>query len=564
MHIAFKRLSFSFILALIAGGALLAQQTPNNSTPAGASSPQIDREEVRVAPVNFINRNNTPFTNQQRAQDLRAGETMADTVVANQQDDRAGITVRRIYNADQQGFGADVFIIKPNATYGHINRIQRVITGYLMKAFEYNQADAEVLSRFILYYNARQRGQMDRLKDRYSAAVIESLDPASAGIDRSYRNWAGRSQIILPLRQSAVRPGGQDLNNAEIQRETGNAPEQEKTQANQVIDNRNRDEQGKLEQKAEENRQQQQQNQQAQNEVTQQQQETGRRIQQLNQDPVRNADQIKQEQQKQEELTNKQEELQQKQEQLKQEEQQIQQQKQEVAQNQQQPAAQDQNKPASADEQKKEEQVAANQQQQPAAQEQKPEEAAGNVVGSKILFLRVLRYLNNGHYNNELWTIDAERDDTLFRGPYANICGRNFTVIEGQGVLVIGYNGANHEDGNHHLVLLDPETLAEKKTTEQVVFWRTPIWQFRDAIYAIQEDNGQFYLARFKNDLTFEARSSEPISMNSDVTFFQNKIYVTGKAPSGDATNIKVFNLDDLRHLKTIDPQSATPASGTT
>ncbi len=564
MKFALRSIALALLLLLAPAGWLLAQQPPPTTGGAGANddTPQVEREEVRVAPVNFINRSNARFTQRQRLQDIEVGSGVASSVVGEeQQGERAGISVRRVYKAGEPGFGADIFTIQANANYGHINRIQRVLTGYLMTAFEYSQADAEVLSRFVLYYNARQRGQIDRLKQRYATAVIESLDPAKAGIDRTYRNWPGRTELILPLRQSAVRPGGQDLNNAEIQRETGNVSQQEKDQVNQVIDNRNKDEQAKLEEKEQDIQKQQEQVKQEQQDIARQQQETGRRIEQLNQDPVRNAEQIKQEEQKQEELVQKQEELKQKEEELKEQEQAVQEQKQEVAEAQEQ--AQKQEETAATDE-KKVEQVAANQQteEKPAQQEEKKEEeAAGNVVGSKILFLRVLRYLNNGHYNNELWTIDAEKDDTLFRGPYTNICGRNFTVIEGQGVLVIGYKGSSHEDGNHHLVLLDAETLEEKKTTEQVIFWRTPIWQFRDAIYVVQEDQGQYYLARFGQDLSFQGRTSEPISMNSDVTFFQSKIYVTGKAPSGDATNIKVFNLENLQHLKTIDPQNTATAA---
>jgi len=150
--------------------------------------------------------------------------------------------------------------------------------------------------------------------------------------------------------------------------------------------------------------------------------------------------------------------------------------------------------------------------------------------------------------------LDAAKDDALYKSPFTSICGRVFIVVPGQGVVVIGYEGTGTDASQHILALLDQEKLNLKSKTKENIYWRSPLILRDNKIYAIEIKDGNYYLSRFNPDLSLDARSSEEISGDSDITFFNEKIYVTGKAQGAGATTIKSFNRSDLKVLKTIKP----------
>ncbi len=552
-----SRLTLASFLLLAFTLGLPGQEKPDlndKKTPA----PKVSEEEIRSQRVEFINASNAPATEEQRRQSYDAGRRLADQVVATGQSTIDQVTVQRIFDPATPGFGADIITIDPKANFAHINAIQRIIMGYTQRAYEYTPADSEAVSKFILYYNARLRGKSETLEAKYSEAVMAALKPETAGIDRVYRNWAGRTQIVIPLVKNVVRPGKTDVNTGEIKKETDSTLKKDEKKQLTDLENRRKDdtdkkldqkqdqlkkEEQKIEQKKEDVRRQQ-------DEVKQQKEDTGKKIQELQRDPVKNAEEIKKQEQKQQEITRTEQDLKKQEEQVKKEETANKQEQKEVKDQKSEPAKTDQT-PAKdtgkLDTLKKENEELKKQAED---KEQKSE----NVVGEKILFLRFLKYHSDGHYSNELWLLDPKKDDTLMKSPYANICGREFVVVQGQGVLVIGYEGTADSSREHLLAMLDSEKLTLKTKSKENIYWRSPLISRDNKIYAFEVKDGQYYLTRFNPDLTVDARSSEPISGDSDVTFYNEKIYVTGKEQTGSVTNIRVFNRADLKHLKTITP----------
>lgn len=257
----------------------------------------------------------------------------------------------------------------------------------------------------------------------------------NSGNDRVYRNWAGRTQIVIPLVKNVVRPGKTDVNTGEIKKETDSTLKKDEKKQLTDLENRRKDdtdkkldqkqdqlkkEEQKIEQKKEDVRRQQ-------DEVKQQKEDTGKKIQELQRDPVKNAEEIKKQEQKQQEITRTEQDLKKQEEQVKkktankQEQKEVKDQKSEPAKTDQTPAKDT----GKLDTLKKEEQELKKQAED---KEQKSE----NVVGEKILFLRFLKYHSDGHYSNELWLLDPKKDDTLMKSPYANICGREFVVVQGR------------------------------------------------------------------------------------------------------------------------------------
>ncbi len=542
--------------ALTAVAALSAQEKP-----------RVSEEEVRAQRVDFINRSNARADVTRMKQDTENGRTIAKEVVEKKSGGKADVNVLRVYDpAKTAGFGADVVSIAPTAKIDHINMIQRVLIGYLMQAFEYNEKDAEVVSRFVLYYNARQRADVERVKQKYSDDVVAVLDPAKIGIDRRYNNWAGKTQILLPLKKNIVRPDKTDINDGEIKKDSGKVTEPEKKQLDDVQKRRQEEDKKKLDDKEKKTKEEEKkvteekkQVEKQKEEIKKEQADTNKKLEDLKKDPEKNKEEIKKTEEKKTELTKKEEEVKKKEEVVAKKEEEvkkttteIEKQKEDNKKNADNSKPTDKKDEKISDLQKENEQLKKEQKQK--------DETSANVAGEKIFFLRILRYMQGGHYSNEMWMIDAAKDDTLFRGPYTNICGRELVVLP-EGILVIGYDGA-HEDSGHSLVLLDKDTLLVKKTSKEQVFWRTPMMYKDGKVFAFEKKEGNYFLARFAGDLNREAQSSEPIAPDSDITFFKEKIYVTGTATSGNNTTIRIFNRSDLKHLKTITPPAQAAATG--
>ncbi len=577
-------LAVSILIAGLPGSALLSQDGTGagGDTTAPTGNPGLDREEIRSPRVNFINRNNRPFSEAARRQEIASGSTLADQVVANKEASNDGISIKRIFDRNAQGYGADVVTIEANANIGHINRIQRVITGYLMKAFEYSEADATAISRFVLYYNANNRRNEKLLSDKYIPAVAENIDTQKLGIDRSYRNWSGNTQMIIPIRLSAVRPGETDLNNKEINEETKDADQAEIDRLKKIQEERNREEQEKLADKTEELKKEQENLKKQEDELKREQDETedsrtdtGKRLEELRNDPnadpadVKKAEEeVKKIEEQAEEVATKIEENQQQQQENVQKQEEVKEQQQEIAEQQEQAnnnTADNTNNQTgdntgdNTNAQKVEELQKENEELK--KQQEEKEEISENVIEDKILFMRVLRYTSQGHYQNELWYIDAAKDDALQRSSYSKICSREFQVIDGAGILVTGYIGEIDDPSEHRLVLLDTENLDKKTESKERVFWNTPMINKDEKIYAIMEKDGEHYLARFNTDLTLDAASSVPVNLHSDITFYKEKIYLTGKPRSGESTTIQIFKRADLELIKTIEPPATSSAS---
>jgi hypothetical protein len=188
------------------------------------------------------------------------------------------------------------------------------------------------------------------------------------------------------------------------------------------------------------------------------------------------------------------------------------------------------------------------------AKEKDREEKSENVVGDKILFLRMVKYEEDGHYTNELWMVDAKNEETIYRSPYSNICGKEFHVLPNVGVVVIGFDGNRPAERIHRLVLLDQDKLKQKSVSKDEIFYRSHLIIKEDKIYAFEKVKDQVFFTRFNSDLTQDARSSEPVNTSSEVTFFKDKIFLTGKPSESDETVIRVLQKSDLKITKTIKP----------
>ena len=556
-------LSFLFLLAPIQGQT---RQDPDRNQ----NSPGLLEEEIRTDPVNFENRSLLRASRQRREMDINLGALLAEEVLKNGSVERNGFRITRLFEKGTPGHGADVVEILPDANFGHVNVIQRVLSGYLAEAFQYGKGDAGVLARFLLYYNASVRPRWKEVSGKYSGDVGDFLSSRYPGISTVYRDWPGKTAIVLPLKKSLVRPGQTDLDHGEVNRETHDASSSDRQELKEVQQRRREDDLNKLEEKKSEIKQEKKElNQekkdlkQEEKEIQQEKKQNEEKLTELKKNPEANREEIKKEEKRKEELTRQEEQNQTEQtenqkrtDEVANQEKQVEEQIQKTENADASEGGDSQKSPVGKSEMSQDQVAALVEENKQLKEEKKKEEQMSeNVVGEKILFLKILRYIEGGHYNNELWQIDPVKDDALSRGPFTNICGKEFLPVEGKGVVVIGYDDGEHTNDRHHLVLLDSSTLALSAMTKEEIFWRSPMIEKDGMIYAVEVIGNEYYLSRFKMDMTLDQSSSVPINPNSNVTFFKEKIYVTGQQEGTQGkTGIQVFNRSDLKLIKSINP----------
>ncbi|XDD50026.1 P83/100 family protein [Leptospira sp. WS92.C1] len=558
---------FKILIIIVSVGFSFSLFSQDNS--------KLGEKEVRSSGrVQFINRSSARAGEEVRGTNEKAGFGLAEAL--KKEPDKShtsgAISVSRIA-PEEKKFGADIFAISEDSDYGHINSIQRILAGFVKSNFGYDDKNSDILATYILYYNAIHRKDKTYVGKKYSNSVIKVLNVGSIGISKKYSEWPGKTQIIIPLVSNILSADGKDVHTDELENEVNHDLDKkkegkaEKEKFGDLQNEKNKKELEELKKRKEENVN-------KQKELSDKETKTDKELQELNKDPVKNKSQISEKKKEKDQIKKDQEVA-------KKEEQKLKEKEKEVVKKDETRKSDggsssssssssssksndssggksgDSGSKNSPDDKKSEAELkkeladTKKELETKKEEEKKKEEFDKNVVGGKILFLKTLKYLDKGHYNNELQVLDPTNDDTIFRGDFNKICGRTFEIVDGK-ALVIGF-----EDGhssNHKLILIDQETLKPTISAEDNIFWRSPMIVKGDEIYAFEEVEEKYYLSRFGKDLKKQAKSSDEISPNSNVTFYGEKIYVTGKEEGSGNIQITVFNKADLKLIKKIMP----------
>lgn len=94
---------------------------------------------------------------------------------------------------------ADILFVGSNSTVDHIDNLRRILAAYLTAAYGYNEQDAQTVAVFVTVYNAVYRGKLDVYQSKYKDAVTKNLTKDNCGLALSYKDWPGKSQIVIPL-----------------------------------------------------------------------------------------------------------------------------------------------------------------------------------------------------------------------------------------------------------------------------------------------------------------------------------------------------------------------------
>ncbi|TGN10230.1 P83/100 family protein [Leptospira ilyithenensis] len=544
---------------------------------AQSKAPLGESEIKGAKKIEFINRSLKKANPDILLENAETGKKLAASLSKSDSASVSGVTVQRIQPGGDGKLGADIFSISESQSFDHVNSIVRIVSAYLESSFQYKAGGADTLAQYVLYYNAAHRKDLKFVTGKYTEEVVKAVTADKIGIDTNYKNWSGKTQLIIPIEKNILKDSGKDVTADELEKDvnrivkdkekdpaTKQKMQDEAKKMDKLQDDKIKEEKKIVQDKKQEVAKEQKQVAEKKEELAKKEATTVANLNELKKDPVKNKAEI-------EKKTEEVKQIQQEQKATEVKEAALEQKKEELVKKEEQVAAKEEarkedgktetatTEPAKTTEAVKaaEEKVQEVQKELSQVKDElkKKEEQSDNVVNNKILFMKFIKYDADGHYSNELWAIDTKKDDALFKSPYNNICSKEFKEIPNQGVLVLGYDGEKIETRKHKLVLLDPDKLGVKKSSENAdIFWRTPIVPREDKVYVVEKFQDKYYVARFKSDLTFEARSSEAIEENSELTFFGEKIYVTGKPKEGDKTTIKIFKKEDLTLVKTIAP----------
>ena len=167
---------------------------------------EVDEPELKITgneTVEFIN-----YTGPHKVIDSleaikRIGSDMGKTIVpekASTVGNKNKYYVVHAVDASEKGkLDADILFIGPDATVDHIKNLRRIISAYLSSAYGYSEKDADTLAVFVTVYNAVYRGQYDTYNSKYKSVVMQNLSKDNCGLSTTYKEWPGKSEIVIPL-----------------------------------------------------------------------------------------------------------------------------------------------------------------------------------------------------------------------------------------------------------------------------------------------------------------------------------------------------------------------------
>ncbi len=445
-------------------------------------------------------------------------------------------------------FDADIIVIGKDARVDHIKNVRRIIAAYLQQRYSYSAEDAKSLAVFVTYYNGFYRKNLGYFKEHYKDAVLKHLSAANAGLDLTYKNWPGRSRIVIPLSDDA-KPDAGKIGEKDVMDKV------RKDEKDKGV--KDRENITKLQDK----------------EVKKKEERVGKRreeIEKRREDITKKEERLKEEKKKNEEnpdandkakkddeLKKKEDELAKDKDKLKKDEEKTAKEEKKVEEKKNEVAA---NKKSVEDDKKtnaeRKNETAAQKEARLDAKEQdlkKREEAQKNtrkedgVFEGKMYYLRVRDYSTDGKYRNDFYIIDPKARKVRVKSPFPGIVGKKYDVVD-KDVVVIGEKKTSTTI-QHYLVKLDGETLVDKEYGSDEIFWRGFVEVRDNEIYAILNKNGTFYLGKFDKNLKLLQRSEVALHEDTFFSFHEDSIYVNGAD-----RKIEVLNRADLKAAGTIVP----------
>ena len=494
---------------------------------ANSFSLEVDEKEletVSTQPVVFENYNGPHSVINSAAEIAGIGTDLGKIIADNPETPKnAGSSLRyqiiHAVNPEEKGkFDADIFVIGSSSSIDHIKNIRRIIAAYLSKAYGYASDDAQTVATFVTVYNAVYRGNTDYFNLKYKKIVTDNLTAEKAGIALNYRDWPGKTQIVIPLA---------DVNGGLSTVDTSVISDKKVVQSMQEDEDKGVDSRKQMvnikEREADK----------AQEKANDAQKKAVEESAKLKEQAQKKAEENPEDKQAQKEAEEKRQEADQKQEEAVQQEQKVQEQS-EKTQEAKNEAAQAQ---AAADTKRTEaqtERTSIAQDQQTIVREQTKNQNATGVYG--------LKSVDDLGILSTLVKVNAETGSVIKESPVTVI--RSRTIFETQaGYIAIA--GTSLGNGAVKLVVLDKENMEIIKESNENISENSVLVSDGSNYYCIIQDGKNFVTGKFNENAENLLKSQVNVKPATPLTITQNGILATS------SSNIPVLlNTKDLSQIK--------------
>lgn len=434
---------------------------------------------------------------------------------------------------------ADIIFIGSDASVDHINNLRHIIASYLSSAYGYSEKDAETVAVFVTVYNAVYRGNFDSYQKKYKKVVMDNLSSENCGLSVNYKDWPGKSQIVIPLydlngglstvdtsvisdTQVVKHMQEDDDKNVESRKEMVDIKEREAENATQKAQEAQKtavQEQKKLNEEKQKT------------ETAKKEAETAKKEAETAQ---KKADDNPSDKAAQKEAEEKQAVAEEKQEAY--EEQKTAEEKQQTVTEEAKQEAQEQQ--AVADKKTNE----AQEERKVIAKDQ-AEVIKKEIENSTAPSAYGIELTNDSSMLSGLIKVNTSTGEVIKASPVTFI--RNRTMFQAGGNF-IAIAGENRGNGAVKLVLLSPDTMEITQESNEIVAEESVLVQDSGEYYCVIQDGSGYALAKYDSELNLKLKSQANINPKTPVTVASQYIIVTGS--NG---NVKVLSKSDFKEIST-------------
>ena len=417
---------------------------------------------------------------------------------------RYGIKYRIIRAVDpdaEAGLDADILVIEESGRVDHIRNVRRILSGYLQEFYDYGPSDAMVLAEFITYYNAIYRADMEYIGGKYTQLVVDSLVPEKAGIARSYRDWPGKTMILIPLTERAAEGGlgsldTEELSTEEVIEEIREQEDRGVEERKEMVEVREREIEEERQALEEERRRLEEAEEEAEAEDEIAEDVTDEEAAKEAEDEAE-AETGEDREEAEERIAARERELEEREERVREERERIARDEQELI------------------------------------EERGPAEE--REAGEGLLFPRVRT--ERGRVVSRLISLDTETGTILGRSEVDTVIGREYHSY-GENFLVLA--GPISSGGTVTLLLMNGEDLSTVAESDRVVYVNSYVETNGRDIFAVVEEDGEWYIGKYDSRLSLILKSDRPVTMDTVIMTQGNLVY----AQAADGTILSFTSAD--------------------
>lgn len=443
-------------------------------------------------------------------------EKMTNTGAANKYS-----VIHAIDPSESGKLDADILLIGPNATVDHIKNLRYIIASYLSSAYGYSEQDAETVAVFVTVYNAVYRGNTEYFAKKYKNIVNSNLTADKCGLALNYKDWPGKSQIVIPLYDVKGGLSSVDtsvISDKEVVKHMQEDDDKNVESRKQMVDIKEREAEEATEKaqeaqkKAVEEQKKLQEEKQKTQEVKKEAETAKKEAEQAKKVAEKNPNDKK----AQEEAAKKQEVAEEKQEELK-----AQEEKQ----------AEQEEKTEEAKETAAEKQAVADKKTNEAQEERKEIAKDQQEVIEKAIkdaatpAVYGMELTDEDQLLSTLIKVNSQNGQIIKTSPVTYI--RNRTMFQA-GENFIAIAGENKGNGAVKLVLLSPDTMEISAESNEIVHENSVLIQDGTDYYCVIQDGKNWVLAKYDQELTLNLKSPVPLMSSTPVSITEAGILVTG------------------------------------